>query len=271
MNSRILNNKEDTYATESMKVAVFPRLFPSLTFYLKATAIVLKASRAAARGQYDMKRWCRDSQDIINAIETVGGRMHIEGLDNFRSLNGPCVIVANHMSTLETFALPSILQPIRDVTFVVKRSLTEYPVFKHVMRATNPITVTRENPREDLRTVFEEGTRLISEGRSIIIFPQTTRTVNFDPEHFNTIGAKLAARAGVPIVPIALYTAFWSNGRLLKDYGAVYPERKIRFSIGKPLHVEGKGNREHRKSVDFIKGKLDTWAQEDERQEALSK
>ena len=264
-NSRVLDNREDTYTTSDVRPGFLARALPSLCFYLMATKVVIKASHVAARGHYDRQRWCRDSQDIINAIEAVGGRLYIEGLDNFRSLEGPCVIVANHMSTLETFALPAILQSIRDITFVVKRSLTEYPIFKHVMRASNPITVSRTNPREDLKAVFEQGTRMLSEGRSVIVFPQTTRVQVFDPEHFNTIGTKLAAKAGVPIVPIALYTAFWSNGKILKDYGAVYPERKIRFSIGKPIHIQGKGTREHQEAVDFIMDRQEKWAREDGR------
>ncbi|MFC1549292.1 lysophospholipid acyltransferase family protein [Nitrospirota bacterium] len=265
INSRILDNKEDTYTTENIRPGFLLRTLPSLCFYSMATKVVIKASHDAARGKYDMQRWCRDSQEIANAVEAVGGRIFIDGLNNFRSLEGPCVIVANHMSTLETFVLPSILQPVRDVAFVIKRSLTEYPIFKHVIRASTPITVSRNNPREDLKTVFEEGARMLSEGRSIIIFPQTTRTEVFDPKHFNTIGAKLAARTGVPIIPIALYTAFWSNGKILKDYGAVYPERKIRFSIGRPIHIQGKGNREHQETVDFIRGRQEEWAAEDGR------
>jgi 1-acyl-sn-glycerol-3-phosphate acyltransferase len=264
-NSRLLDNRDDTYATEEARPGFLLRALPSLCFYLMATKVVMKASHSAKRGQYDLRRWARDSQEIVNAIEAVGGRIYIDGLRNFRSLEGPCVIVANHMSTLETFVLPSILQPIRDVTFVVKRSLTEYPIFRHVMRASKPITVSRQNPREDLKAVFEQGARMLSEGRSVIVFPQTTRKEVFDPGHFNTIGAKLAAKAGVPLVPIALYTAFWGIGKILKDYGAVHTERKIRFSIGRPIHIEGKGNREHQETVDFIRGKQEEWAAEDGR------
>ena len=44
-------------------------------------------------------------------------------------------LVANHMSTMETFCLPGILVPHRPVAFVLKRSLTRYPVFSHVVNA----------------------------------------------------------------------------------------------------------------------------------------
>jgi len=41
------------------------------------------------------------------------------------------------------------------------------------------------------------------------------RTVAFDPALFTSIGVKLAQRAGVPVVPLALLTDAWGNGRLV--------------------------------------------------------
>ena len=38
----------------------------------------------------------------------------------WRGLDGPAVIVGNHMSTLETFALPGLVVPFKPLTFVVK-------------------------------------------------------------------------------------------------------------------------------------------------------
>jgi 1-acyl-sn-glycerol-3-phosphate acyltransferase len=40
------------------------------------------------------------------ALENVGVRFEITGLDNLKSFEGPAVFIANHMSTLETFVLP---------------------------------------------------------------------------------------------------------------------------------------------------------------------
>ena len=47
------------------------------------------------------------------------------------------------MSSLETMVLPAIVQPIKHVTFVVKASLLNYPIFKYVMRSRDPVAVTR--------------------------------------------------------------------------------------------------------------------------------
>ena len=96
------------------------------------------------------------------------------------------------------------------MTFVIKESLKRYPLFKHVMLARKPIVVTRTDPRADLQTVLEQGKDCIERGLSVIIFPQTTRTVDFQRKRFNSIAVKLARRANVPVVPIALRTDGWT-------------------------------------------------------------
>ena len=203
----------DQYRTPEDAGSVLGKLLPSLCYYSRMAAIVWRASRRARAGDYDDAAWAASSHEIIAALEGVGVRFAIEGREHLRDLPGPCVFIGNHMSTLETFVLPGLLIPFTRTTFVVKKSLTEYPVFRHVMVNRDPVVVERTNPREDFKVVMEEGGRRLADGISVVVFPQTTRTTAFDPEQFNTIGVKLAKRAGVPIVPVALKTDAWGNGR----------------------------------------------------------
>jgi 1-acyl-sn-glycerol-3-phosphate acyltransferase len=221
--------------------------------------IVIRASRKARRGRYDRSEWCRSSLEILRALEKAGVRVEVDGIDNFRALDGPCVFIGNHMSTLETFVLPVIIAPIRDTTFVVKQSLVEYPVFKHVMKSRNPVTVGRSNPRDDLKAVLEGGAERLKAGKSIIIFPQTTRTPVLDRNQFNTIGVKLAKRACVPVVPVALKTDAWGTGALFKDFGRIDPAKTVHIAFGKPLEIRDRGSEEHQQIIDFIEGKLKEW------------
>lgn len=183
----------------------------------------------------------------------------VEGIQHLEGLDGPCVIVGNHMSMLETVVLPIIVQPIRDVTFVVKQSLLEYPIFCHVMRSRDPVAVSRVNPREDLKAVLDGGAERLQRGISIIIFPQTSRTPGFDPSQFNSIGVKLAQRAKVPLVPLALRTDAWQNGWPLKDFGRINVNRRAFFAFGRPLKVQGRGTEEHQQIIEFIQGRLKEW------------
>ncbi|HXY54265.1 MAG TPA: lysophospholipid acyltransferase family protein [Nitrospirota bacterium] len=255
--------ENNAYRTAHAGISLPAKLCPSLIFYYHAFIIVFRGSVKAKRRHYDTAEWCKSSLAIVRALEHVGVDLEIAGIDSITSFNGPCVFIANHMSTLETFVLPAIIAPLKDTTFVVKQSLVEYPIFRHVMRSRDPVTVRRENPREDLKAVLEGGTERLKAGRSIIIFPQTTRTLAFDPEAFNTIGIKLAKKAEVPVVPIALKTDAWGNGKYLKDYGRIVPSKRVHFAFGKPLMVRDRGAEEHNEIIRFIRGKLEEWESSD--------
>ena len=195
----------------------------------------------------------------MRALESVGGRFEFQGLDVVRKLSSACVFIGNHMSILETFVLPCLIVPHRNVTFVIKESLITYPLFGHVMRSRNPVVVGRENPREDLRWVLEEGQKRLEDDISIVIFPQTTRSVEFDAKKFNSLGVKLAKRCSAPVVPFALKTDAWGLGRRLKDFGPIRPEKTVHIHFAEPLTVRGNGKEEHNTVVAFIEKNLAAW------------
>ena len=259
---RQLPSAADAYRTRPETVFFPARVFPSLCFYLQFLGVVLKAGFKAKYGRYDDAQWVCSSCAVLEALEGVGIRFEMTGMEHIRNLREPCVLIANHMSVLETVILPCIIQPVMKTTFIVKESLLSYPVFGHVMRSRNPIAVGRRNPRLDLKMVLEGGTERLKEGISIIAFPQTTRTFSFDPAQFNTIGVKLARKAEAPVVPIALLTDAWQNGKHLKDFGRIDTSRTVHFAFGEPIRIRGRGDAEHRAIIDFIVANLKKWKTE---------
>ncbi len=253
----------DSYRTpKQTKTSWLFRLFGNLYFYaIMLLAIVRPSSKLAQRGNYDHSAWVRSSFAVFRFMEKIGVKFEITGLGNLRKLDGPVVYVANHMSTLETFILPAVLACRGEMTFVIKESLMDYPVFGPIMRSRDPITVGRDNPRDDLMAVLQGGKKKLGEGTSIVVFPQTTRSLYFDAEKFNSIGAKLAARAGVVLVPIALKTDAWGQrrGEKFKDFGPMDPKLPVKFAIGDPIRLSGKGNEAHAESMEFIRSNLESW------------
>ncbi|TFG79087.1 MAG: 1-acyl-sn-glycerol-3-phosphate acyltransferase [Spirochaetales bacterium] len=195
----------------------------------------------------------------MNRLERCGAKFHISGLDTVRRLDGPAVFVANHMSTLETMLLPGLITPFRPCTYVVKKKLMHGPIWGPIMQARDPIAVTRTDPRKDLDTVMTDGTRHLKNGRSIIIFPQGTRIEVFSRPGFNSLGTKLAARAGVPVVPVALKTDYWGNSWLFRGFGPVRRDRPIMLEFGPAIPVSGRGRSEHEACLDFIETRLRAW------------
>ena len=238
----------------------FARLCPSLRFYAHMLKVIWISGNRAKKHLYTGDDWALSSLGVLDALELAGVRVHVEGVENFLKLDSPCVFIGNHMSTLETFILPCLIQPHKDVTFVVKESLVNYPHFGWVLRARDPVVVKRKNPREDLALVLKEGAARLAAGKSIIIFPQSTRSPVLDLKLFNSIGVKLARNAQAPVVPVALKSDAWGCGRILKDFGPISPQTPVHFKFGEPIFFTDTGKAAHQQVIEFIPANLEAWS-----------
>lgn len=237
------------------------KYLPSLVFYTKLLIGPFRwLCMKAAKGECDDVCWVRGSVWFSDQVEDLGCPLCIEGLEHLTNVQKPCIIVANHMSTLETFLLPGIIRPFMPITFVVKDSLISMPFFGPVMRSRNPVVVGRSNPREDLTTVLNEGSKRLADGISLIIFPQSTRMQTFDPKHFNTIGEKLAKKANVPLIPLALKTDAWTAGKYIKEIGPIRGGMPVHFRFGAPKMVTSNSKTVHAEICDFISTSLAAWS-----------
>ena len=228
-------------------------------FYALFARVVLRSRAVAQSGLYDDAAWARSSLESMRNLERCGGRFHIRGMDFIEPGVAPVVFVSNHMSILETFVFPGIIRPRIPVTFVVKDSLVRHPAFGAIMRSRNPVVVGRQSAREDLQTVLVEGTERLGAGISMVIFPQSSRTREFNPTQFNTLGVKLARRAGVKVLPVAVKTDMWGNGRVLKDVGPLRRHLPVHIEFGAPMAVVGNGAAQQDAIVGFITERLERW------------
>lgn len=255
--------REDNYDTPS-DTKRLPGDYLSLNsrhyFFYRMIRLIASANHIIhKKGCYSIEDWCESSYYAFKSVEGCGGKIHIRGMSNMDKVSSPVVFIGNHMSTLETFLLPGLICPRKPSSFVVKRELVESFYFGPIMRGTLPVVVGRNNPMEDLKTVLNEGSEKLKSGRSMIVFPQHTRSAVFKPDEFNTIGVKLAKKAEVKVIPIALKTDFWGNGKIIKDFGKVNRDKFIYIEFGEPMSVEGNGKETHIHIIEFIKKKLLTW------------
>jgi 1-acyl-sn-glycerol-3-phosphate acyltransferase len=234
-------------------------------YYSQMVRFVLRAARKARENRYDILACARTSFQSLRNVESCGGRIFITETRHPAAVPGPAVFIANHMSMLETFLFPSILAAFNPtgVAMVVKQSLLEYPAFGPVLRSIHPISVGRKNPRDDLAAVMEGGEQAARDGRSIMVFPQATRKTVIHEDDFNSIGVKLARRAGVPLVPIAIRTDFQGFGGLLKDFGPLERSRTVRVEFAPAMTIQGNGRAEHEQSVRFIVEKVTLWQKQE--------
>lgn len=230
----------------------------TLRYHWGVSTVIRNVAGIAAAGEFGSGDFSRCCHAIMRRAESCGGMIELDGIEHVKN-SVPAVYVANHMGSFETLVVGGFILPFGDVTFVLKESLARYPVFKHLVKGINPVVVGRTNPREDLKAVLTIGVERLKAGISIVIFPQSTRSAVFDMSKFNSLGVKLAGKAGVPVVPLAVKTDFLTPGRLLKDFGIVDARKTVRFRFGAPLRVSGRPREAHRETMNFIAGCLDEW------------
>jgi 1-acyl-sn-glycerol-3-phosphate acyltransferase len=115
--------------------------------------------------------------------------------------DAPVVFMSNHESWLD---IPALLATIPvQVRFLAKKSLFSWPFFGWAIASMGFIPVDRENRRTAIRS-FEEAAARIRAGRSVLIFPEETRTTDGNLLPFQRGGFLIALKAGIAIVPVGL-------------------------------------------------------------------
>lgn len=182
-------------------------------------------------------------QGILGQIGRLWGRLNlaalaricglsyrITGIDHLRQ--EPCIVLCKHQSAWETIALRALLSPAH--TWVLKRELLWIPFFGWGIAPFRPIAIDRKAGRRAMRQVLEEGIRALTQGRTVVIFPEGTRVAPGQRRRYGLGGALLAERSGFPVIPIAHNAGVFWRRRDLRKYPGV-----VDVVIGAPLRTEG--------------------------------
>lgn len=188
-------------------------------------AVVVRFFSAEARYRY-IQRWSALLMWWLKVTCRI--RYVVEGEENIP--NEPVVFMCKHQSSWETFSAFEFL-PIHAA--VVKQELLRIPVFSVGIKLVDPIAVDRDDGVNALKQVMREGKERLASGRSVLIFPEGTRTAPGVRVKYAKSGASLAKKAGVPVVPVAHNAGlFWGRRAFVKLPG------QIRVSIGPPIQTD---------------------------------
>ncbi len=229
--------------------------------HLLLLRVIWRGCGESRRNRFDRWCWAEHAVRSIWAVERCGGTVEIVDGD-LAKVSSPAVFVANHMSMLETLIMPGPVLAYHDATIIVKQALLDMPFFGRLMRDAGAIGVGRKDPRQDLKVMMERGVNELKNGRSIMIFPQSTRLPIFDPSKFNSIGVKMAVRAGCPVIPVALKTDLLGIGKVIRDFGKVDRSKKVWFKFGEAIPPDMDRKEMHARCVDFIVSNLREWGAE---------
>jgi len=158
---------------------------------------------------------------------------------NSRRLEGgrAFVVAANHESYSDILVLLASL-PL-SVRFLAKRSIFRVPVLGWSIRAAGFVPVDRGNRARGISTV-EAALKLLKAGRSLVIFPEETRTRTGELLPFKSGAALLALRSGFPLLAVGIA----GTRRILPRGTLQMSPGRVCLAIGPPIEVAGRSARD---------------------------
>ena len=131
---------------------------------------------------------------------------------------GPHLIAVKHQSMYETLEMVRLT---RSPVIVLKRELSDIPLFGWATRKWGVIPVDREAGAKALREMLAAGKAAAATGRPVMIFPEGTRVRPGERPPLRPGFAGLYRALGMPVVPVAVDSGrLWGRG-LVKRPGTV--------------------------------------------------
>ncbi|MEG0775513.1 lysophospholipid acyltransferase family protein [Clostridium sp.] len=169
--------------------------------------------------------------DVINnwskaIIRYSGLKVEVIGKENLPKET--CLYVANHQSQLD---IPLVMASIDEVAgAIAKKEIENWPIVSGWMKEFNCVFINREDAREGLKSILL-GVQYLKDKRSMLIFPEGTRSKGHSINEFKKGSMKLAIKANVPVVPITVDGAF-------KGLEGKPEDLKAKIIFHKPIYID---------------------------------
>ncbi len=197
----------------------------------------------------------KDKENRYNNIERVitritfrfmGINIDVKGRENIPN-NEPVIFVINHQSFLDIKLLIAAIP--NNISFVSKDALFKIPILGKYMKISGHISI-RRNEESRAYATLNEVIKKLEFGKSVVFFPEGTRSSNGKLGEFKRGISKIILKSGRKVVPTAIIGSgkFLPKNRFLSD-----PKyRNILFKFGKPLEFPKMEKRDKALSVDIM-------------------
>jgi 1-acyl-sn-glycerol-3-phosphate acyltransferase len=198
----------------------------AVTGYISACCIIFGL---ISPGENKIHRIARIWAKILLLLSST--RVEVIGSENVL-IGKPQIFMSNHQSDFDIFVILGFVPG--QFRWIAKKELFKIPIFGSAMRNAGYIEIDRQNHEKAMKSL-DIAAQKIREGKSVMTFPEGTRSKDGLIKPFKQGMFHLAIKAGVPIVPVTIIGA-----------GAIMPSRSLRINPGKvtvvidkPIDVTG--------------------------------
>jgi 1-acyl-sn-glycerol-3-phosphate acyltransferase len=162
--------------------------------------------------------WERGVQRLLSAL--VGLSHEVRGRERIPA--EPAVFAIKHQSAWETLTIHLLLA---DPAIVLKRELTQIPLFGRYLLHAGGIRIDRGGGARALRSLVEDARTALARGSEVVVFPEGTRAPPGGRNPYHPGIAALYLQLGCKVVPVALNSGlFWGRRSFVKRPGRIVIE-----------------------------------------------
>jgi 1-acyl-sn-glycerol-3-phosphate acyltransferase len=225
-------------------------LIPAIGVYTIALGTVSIVSslfdRSGDFGHHCAQMWARLILLTTGVHVTAKG---IEGLDPKQSY----VFASNHQSIYD---IPIVFATLPlQLRIIAKASLGRFPFLGWHLQRSGHLLVDRQNPGAG---VLKKMARLVGGSRSLIVFPEGTRSADGAVGRFKGGMFLLAIEAGLPVVPVSIARSRFVmlKGRLMTCPG------DVTITVHAPIPTEGVTREQAREFAERVRAIVRTGVDE---------
>lgn len=177
-----------------------------------------KQGKSQERNEYVQKWsvwWTR------NLLKIAGTKVELRGVENIPT-DRPVVFVGNHQGN---FDIPVLLAWLpQPCSYVAKDAIEKLPIIKDWTYLMRCIYIDRDNFRQSVKALNEAAKMMIAEQRSVVIFPEGTRSRGGEIKRFKGGAFRIATKSNSPILPFCIegtYKAMESNKNFIKPANVI--------------------------------------------------
>lgn len=176
----------------------------------------------------------------------TGVKVDIEGEENV-SPDKPQIFMANHQSDYDILIVLAHIPG--QFRWIAKKELFRIPIFGKAMRNAGYIEIDRQHHENAMKSL-EEAAQKIREGKSVVTFPEGTRSRDGKIKQFKQGMFYLAIQSGAPIVPISIIGA----DKIMPKRTLMIKPGRIKMVIDKPIDVSPYTVETRAELIDLVRG-----------------
>ena len=162
--------------------------------------------------------WVRLMIATIRCV--LGIRYELRGIEHRQ--RGPAIYASKHQSAWDVLVFNLIVP---NAAYVLKRELYRIPLWGWYVWRVGSVGIDRSGGAKALKGLVAQASHLLRNGRSIVVFPQGTRTPVGERRPYLPGTAALYLGTDVPVVPVALNSGvFWPRRTFRKRPGTITVE-----------------------------------------------